>query len=236
MLHTLVTTLAGLPPVAVAVFICAAYAYVAAGRWAWSMLPDAGLLALYLWRPSWGMLSFVLLVGSVRHLPAWARELASMFRLDEYEGWTHALVVFLLPALLTREHMSSASGGAHLIGGTPVVHVPVPRTGTAAPRETLVPPDTTAENADTNGWEMPRISTRLSDEEMITMLATQKGAHGGHKYSANKIYDLVGGSRADVLGRVKAIREGTSTVYRPLTEAQQQTREDLGLPTHGRAP
>jgi hypothetical protein len=105
---TITSWIAGVPPVLVAVAIGLAYCYVAAGRWQWPMLFDAGLLALYLWRPSMGMLAFVLLLGSVRHVPAFAREVVVMFQLDEFEGWTLRALIFTLPAL--RAYMTNDQG------------------------------------------------------------------------------------------------------------------------------
>lgn len=97
---TITTYLASISPVAVATLIALAYIYFAGGNWAWSMVVDAGLLALYVWKPSWGMLTFVLVLGSVRHIPALAREMVILFKWQEYQGWTLHLIVFLLPALL----------------------------------------------------------------------------------------------------------------------------------------
>ncbi len=101
------------------------------------------------------------------------------------------------------------------------VHVPVPGTSTAVRTSPAVPavagqrtpdehsaacghPD--AVDGDT-AWELPRISRHLSDDGLIVLLAVQRAPDGKHRFSANAIYTLVGGSRAAVLNRIKAIRE-----------------------------
>jgi hypothetical protein len=63
-------------------------------------------------------------------------------------------------------------------------------------------PDTDAPDSGT----LPRLSLRLSDAEMIALLAAQRGTDGKHRYSANQIHTLVGGARADVLGQVRTLR------------------------------
>lgn len=98
---TITTWLAAIPPVVIVILIGLAYCYVAAGRWTWPMLLDAGLAALYLWRPSLGMLAFALLLLSIRHIPAFAREVVVMFKLDDWEGWSTHVLLFALPALRT---------------------------------------------------------------------------------------------------------------------------------------
>lgn len=116
-----------------------------------------------------------------------------------------------------------------------LVHVPVPPTSTEARTSDSAPsgtegaaPDTDALEAGTEGWEMPRISRRLSDAEMIAMLAVQRTSAGKLRYSANAIAALVGGSRAEVLAQVRAIREGPAE-FRPLSPEQQTARQALGL-------
>lgn len=82
---------------------------------------------------------------------------------------------------------------------TSAVHVPVPSTDTSA--------STTPEEDDIT--EMPRIGRRLSDTEIIVLLALQKGEDGTkYRFSANQIYELVKGPRAEVLAQIRAIRDG----------------------------
>jgi hypothetical protein len=132
--------------------------------------------------------------------------------------------------------MSSGDTGVDAATGTQVVHVPVPSTSTAAGTTSerasgtgINKPDTNAAEAGTEGWEAPRLSLRPTDQEMIAYLAVVRGKDGKHRYSANAIHDLVGGSRADVLAQIKAIREGTPAVFAPLTDEQSAFREQLQL-------
>lgn len=120
--------------------------------------------------------------------------------------------------------------------GTGVVHVPVLHTGSevgttsrALGGTEVAAPDTDALEDGTEGWNTPRISTRLSDTETIALLAAQRGKDGKHRYSANQIHGLVGGARADVLAQVRALREGAPAVFPPLTPEQQQLRRELQL-------
>lgn len=85
---------------------------------------------------------------------------------------------------------------------TTAVHVPVPRTSTSA--------STTPETRDiTDNYEMPRVGRRLSDPDIVVLLALQKGEDGArYRFSANQIYELVKGPRADVLSQIRAVREG----------------------------
>jgi hypothetical protein len=154
------------------------------------------------------------------------------------EQWVIGLVVSLvvfagLVWLLwhyfpARDDMSSAPEPPTTSGSTQVVHVPVPRTGTAevVPISTRVEKtDTEAVEGGTEGWETPRLSTRLSDTEMIALLASQRGKDGKHRYSANQIHALVGGSRKDVLDQVKALRADAPPVFRPLDEQRRAVLE-----------
>jgi hypothetical protein len=135
-------------------------------------------------------------------------------------------------------NMSSKETDDRVEGGTAVVHVPVLRTGTEAGTSQVVLDegdadlaDTTAAETGTGDWSVPRISTRLSDDNLVVMLAAQRGPQGKWRFSANKIHDLVGGSRAAVLAQVKEIQQGTPPAqFRPLTDEQQTAREQLGLP------
>lgn len=133
-------------------------------------------------------------------------------------------------------HMSSAVDATPPHAGTEAVHVPVRDTGTAASTSTSAAggtdgtaPDTDAANAGTSGWEAPRLSTRLTDTETVTLLAVQRGKDGKHRYSANQIHALIGGARADVLAQVREVRQDAPAVFRPLSDEQQQLREQLQL-------
>jgi hypothetical protein len=122
------------------------------------------------------------------------------------------------------------------VAGTEAVHVPVRNTSTTPSTTTTdvggtegALPDTDAAEGDTEEWSTPRISTRLSDTEMIALLAAQRGKDGKHRYSANQIHGLVGGARADVLAQVRTIREDAPAMFRPLSNEQQHLREQLQL-------
>jgi hypothetical protein len=137
-------------------------------------------------------------------------------------------------------HMSSYMPDVDGDASTTVVHVPVRRTGTVGGTAEMVRDDqcsgvsdTDAAQAGTDEWESPRISTRLSDDDLIVMLAAQRGAQGKWRFSANKIFELIGGSRATVLATVKAIQQGALPPEFPsLSVEQQATREQLQLPRH----
>src|SRR5262245_33482928 len=45
-----------------------------------------------------------------------------------------------------------------------------------------------------DGWELPCVSRHISDGEPIMLLAAMRGKDGKHRFSANKIARLVGGS------------------------------------------
>jgi hypothetical protein len=85
---------------------------------------------------------------------------------------------------------------------TDAIHVPVLSTETSAGTAEV-------ERDITPDHEMPRISRRLSDAEIVAVLALQKGSDGArYRFSANQIYELVKGPRAEVLAQIRAIREG----------------------------
>jgi hypothetical protein len=84
---------------------------------------------------------------------------------------------------------------------TSAVHVPVPSTDTSG--------GTAPEARDISGdrWPMS-VTTRDTDQVIVTYLAAQKRPDGKYRFSANEIYTLVKGPRAEVLAQVRAIREG----------------------------
>jgi hypothetical protein len=92
---------------------------------------------------------------------------------------------------------------------TEAVHVPVLSTETTA--------SAAAGALDiSDDFEMPRVGRRLSDGEIVTMLAAQKRADGKYRFSANEIYGLVKGPRAEVLTQIREIRDGPGEpVYPP---------------------
>ena len=72
-------------------------------------------------------------------------------------------------------------------------------------------------------WEMQRLSRRLSDRDMVALLAVQWAPGGKLRYSANQ---RAAGRRGEVLALAKTIREGPAE-FRPLTPEQQAAREAL---------
>jgi hypothetical protein len=76
-----------------------------------------------------------------------------------------------------------------------------------------------------------RISNRMSDSELLALLAIQRGDNNEYRFSANQIASFIGGTRTVVLAQVRAIRNTPQPVHYPeLTPEQIQAREELGLP------
>ncbi len=128
--------------------------------------------------------------------------------------------------------MSRRASRAAADAGTRSVHVPVASTSTDERAAIVALPAPADTDALDDGTETPRISRRLSDAEIVTVLAVQRAPGGRYRFSANQITQLVGGARADVLAQVRAIRDNAPPVeYRPVTPEQAAVREHLGLPT-----
>jgi hypothetical protein len=131
-------------------------------------------------------------------------------------GWRYRPRVFLGRLGATIRHvarlfiMSRPMQERPHASDTDAVHVPVPSTDTSADTE--------------EDWEMPRVGRRLSDGEIIAMLATQKGVDGArYRFSANQIYELVKGPRAAVLAQIRAVRESP-----PAAPQVREHQERLG--------
>jgi hypothetical protein len=139
-------------------------------------------------------------------------------------GWRYRPRVFFGRLAATIRHvarlfiMSRSTEGRPRAADTDAVHVPVPSTDTSA--------DTEEDGRDiTDDWEMPRVGRRLSDDEIITLLATQKGVDGArYRFSANQIYELVKGPRAEVLAQIREVREGPPA---PQVREYQERLEQL---------
>src|SRR5215216_415120 len=95
MSSSVLSSLANVNPYLIVVVLGLAYLHRACRRWRWPLIVDPLLLALYAWRPSLGMLAFVLALYAVRHVSALARDVAIAFNLEEFEGWPPRLLVFL---------------------------------------------------------------------------------------------------------------------------------------------
>lgn len=185
----LLAFLESIPRPIVALAIGFGYATLVRWTFRWYMLIDAALIVLYLSRPALGLLAWVALLMIVRHVPTLARDVASMLKLHEYEGWTLRAVLFALPALQSDAIVMSRSDGAPSIDKTiALVHVPVPGT------------------ADTKA--VPPVSRDITRDEWIGTMASALDEKGAFMFSANKIYAAVGGHRKDVLDIVRAIQDG----------------------------
>jgi Phage integrase family len=104
------------------------------------------------------------------------------------------LVLWAINAVKARLIMSRSQPASAPDRAAELVQVPIPATSTAqgttaaAPSGTVgAAPDTHGPNAGTEAWEMPRISRRLSDQDMIALLAVQRTSAGKLRYSANQI-------------------------------------------------
>lgn len=100
-----------------------------------------------------------------------------------------------------------------------------PRTSTEPAEPGVVRADTDAERTSRTNESVPPIEParhNYSRIELLTILAVQKDGEGKYLYSANKIADLVGGTRADSLNLISQVRgtkkeqpRTTGTTYRP---------------------
>jgi hypothetical protein len=221
--------LATFPPIVPAIVLSLVYAYRAAARWRWDMLPDAALLGLYVWRPSLALFAFVVALIVVRWTPRLAGELAAMFHLGEYTGWTARTIAFCLPAIT----MSSAGADARAVSGPQVVHVPVSPTGMGDNGDEVVGTDGDALES---GFELPRVSRHNTQEELVIYLASQRRGDGKPLFSSNQICELMesrkgfkGMQRPEVQAIVRQVQHPTQAEYPPVSPEAQQAREELGL-------
>jgi hypothetical protein len=189
-----------------AIVIGVAYGASVGWRFRWPMSIDGALLLLYLWRPSLGLLAWIALLISVRHIPTLARETATLLRLNEFDGWTTHVLLFVLPALAADVVLMSRSEDA-----APVREDN--RTGTdAGSIGSLEPVRAQSHQLEPDSSllyepvpDLPSLH-RMSRAEEIAMLTVQRNDDGGYRHSANKIAELMGGTAADVKGQVAAIR------------------------------
>jgi hypothetical protein len=96
--------------------------------------------------------------------------------------------------------------------GMPPVSIPVSQYGMEP--GSMEQPPSAAPDIDAANAGMPRLSRNITDNEMIILLAAQRGADGKPRYSANAIHALVGGDRNAVLARVKELRAVPPAVFR----------------------
>lgn len=204
--------IAGIPPAVLAGAAVIVYVYLLAGRWQAPMLLDVALGALYLWRPSLGLYTFVCAVIIVRWSRPLATEVAVLFKLYEYPGLTRSVSLFCLPALT---HMSSTAVVAPKTPDMQVVYRPVEQTG--------------MEEKAVEDYVAPRVSPYLDEDEFIVFLATQKLRNGKYRMSGNDIVKAAKGDRNHVLAVVREVREPSDPVFPPLSPEQEQERAALGL-------
>lgn len=112
-----------------------------------------------------------------------------------------------------------------------------PRTEASVERSTSVRPDTyqpASVEAPENEVVLNRahidINAHMPKTELITLLAVQKTATGEYVYSANKILALVGGTAADVMAQIAAIRNPPKPTPEP---AQGERGKSLRRPAEG---
>lgn len=110
-----------------------------------------------------------------------------------YERWRAAFV------------MSRERRAAHHAAGMDAGNIPVSRYGMDAGGMDDPPP--AAPDIDAVNAGMPRLSRDITDNEMIVLLAAQRGKDKKYRYSANAIHGLVGGDRNTVLATIKSIRD-----------------------------
>lgn len=73
----------------------------------------------------------------------------------------------------------------------------------------------------------PRTNKHMADAEIIALLSTVRSDNGKHRFSANEIAALVGGTRKEVLDQVRAVRNLPS--FLPITPEQEAQRRKLEL-------
>lgn len=95
----MLTKLAAIPPLLIAILLVLGWIAIAATRFRAPMLVDLAAIGLYAARPSLGTLALVATQVAVRYVPELARELALLLRLSSLAGWTRAFALLLLPGL-----------------------------------------------------------------------------------------------------------------------------------------
>lgn len=190
------TVLRAVSPLALVLAITLVYVYRVAGHWSWAVLPDLALLALCALRPSYGIVALTMLMLAVRHVFAFAHEVAVMLQLDSFGGWSAGMIAFALPALDDRVMSEEEEEEEERRADTPV-HVPV-----------LGTPDTSAVSV---------VHRDITDNGLITLFLQLNDPKTGKPYTNNEIYKKIGGHRATVMNQIKATRSGLPAAFR--TEA-----------------
>lgn len=148
----ILSLLAQLPPLLVAIILALALAARAATRWQPAMAIDPLLIGLYLWRPSVGMLAAVLALHAIRWVPALAREAALLIGAPNAHGWTLACILFMLPGVMPRRQLPATHAG------------PAPATPATGTTQRLTPAPLPAQAAEP---EVPTVRPPLSAAEWL---------------------------------------------------------------------
>lgn len=88
-----------MPTEAIAAVLFAAVAILAAHRRDWTLFLDALAVALYARFPAPWTLALVFVQALIRRVPTLAQQLMSVFGIDAAQGWTAAVLLFVLPGL-----------------------------------------------------------------------------------------------------------------------------------------
>lgn len=168
--------------------IVAAAVFGTAVRWRWRLTYaiDAALIALAIERLSLGMLAWAAALIALRHVPAFATDIAKLFDVASYDGWTRRAGWLLLPGASGADDYVTIATGATVALAPEVVQVTIP--GTA---------DTSA---------IPPADRDITKDAWIVAMAGARDEKGKFIFSGNRIFDAVGGHRATVMARVKEIQ------------------------------
>jgi hypothetical protein len=148
------------------------------------MIIEAIMLGALGYYHSWLALITVVALILFRRWPWLANQIAGMLELETYDGMTAWIARHALPAWSGARGVMSRSEGAPAAIGVP---------GTVG-------------TASTNAPNLP--DRDISADAWIVALASATDEKGRPKFSASKIFALLGGHRATVLARVKEIQEG----------------------------
>lgn len=100
--------------------------------------------------------------------------------------------------------MSRERRAAQRVASMQAVCIPVSQYGMESGG--MEKPEVSTPDIDAVNTDMPRLSRNITDNEMIVLLAMQRGKDGKHRYSANAIHTLVGGDRNTVMATIKELR------------------------------
>ena len=108
------------------------------------------------------------------------------------------------------------------------------RTTSEPAKQAMVRPDTDAERTSTDTQSEPvhepsnepNIKSpnlrEMSDNELLVWLAVLRKPDGGYRFTANKVYEIVGGTRKDVLALVAELRDSKKPEPTPIANRSLQ--------------